>query len=179
MSITKPIFLIGLPGVGKTHVGLQLAKACDIPFMDSDVEILKNYNLQHQTDLSISEIFRAQGAFYFRKLERDFIKKLITAPQIVACGGGLPCYFDNIEQLKQLGIIVWLISDFETNVKNIIASNVQRPLFMDKNEVEISQILQNLLQERQYFYQQAHFSVPSQNGSALVKVLEIAKNLAP
>ena len=179
MSITRPIFLIGLPGVGKTHLGLQLAKTCAIPFKDSDAEILKNYNLQHNTDSSISKIFQFHGAHYFRKLERGFIKKITKTSQIIACGGGLPCYFDNIEQLKRLGTVIWLISDFETTVKNIIASNVQRPLFMDKDEVEITQILKKLLQERRYFYQKAHFPVSSQNGNALVKLLEIVKNLDP
>lgn len=177
MSTSKTIFIIGLPGVGKTFLGKQLSETCKIPFIDSDDAILNSYNFNNQTESSIAKIFQNHGELYFRELERNFIKKLSPISQVISCGGGLPCYFDNIEQLKQLGTVVWLKTDLETNAKNIISSMEERALFKDKNKAVVYNILQELLQQRAYFYQKAHYTISSQNGNALKETTKIVTQL--
>jgi len=179
MQISKPIFLIGLPGVGKTYAGERMAKTLNIPFIDSDEKIKKKFNLKHAMNVSISEIILTHGALYFRKLEREFLKELQPKPQIVACGGGLPCFFDNIDILKRMGIVVWLTLDIETIINHIALSKNERPMFAGKNKGEVCQILHTLLRDRKYFYEQAHFVIASQNGNVHTKLLETIEKKYP
>ena len=98
----KRIFLIGMMGCGKSTLGPLLAKQFDLPFLDIDALI------EQREGRSISQIFSEQGEFHFRQLEQQELNGLPDVPQIVACGGGLPCFEDNLLRLKQKGLVIYL-----------------------------------------------------------------------
>ncbi|MFN8889873.1 MAG: shikimate kinase, partial [Cyclobacteriaceae bacterium] len=90
------IFLIGLPGSGKTTLGKQVASHLSIPFVDLDAAIEK------AEQRTIPEIFKQSGENYFRKIESDLLKKWAesTTDFLMATGGGAPCFFDNVEVMN-------------------------------------------------------------------------------
>ena len=94
------IFLIGLPGSGKTTLGKQVASHLSIPFVDLDAAIEK------AEQRTIPEIFKQSGENYFRKIESDLLKKWAesTTDFLMATGGGAPCFFDNVEVMNRAGI---------------------------------------------------------------------------
>lgn len=98
----KTIFLIGMMGSGKSTVGGALAQQLNLPFLDIDAVI------EQSEGRVVSRIFSEYGEPYFRRLEQQVLEDLPNRPQIVACGGGLPCFEDNLSRLKQNGLVVYL-----------------------------------------------------------------------
>ena len=88
-----PVYLIGLPGSGKTTMGKQLASILEIPFFDLDAEI------ENQAGKSIPELFKEEGEDFFREKERSCLRSFLNRDNfILATGGGTPCFFDNLIQ---------------------------------------------------------------------------------
>ncbi len=89
-------------GCGKSTIGSLLARQFDLPFLDIDAAI------EQSTNSAISQIFKDNGELHFRRLEQQMLDELPSGPQIVACGGGLPCFEDNLLRMKQKGVVVYL-----------------------------------------------------------------------
>jgi shikimate kinase len=102
MKANKTIFLIGMMGCGKSTLGSLLAKHNDLPFWDIDSAI------ELKEGCSISQIFAEKGELHFRRLEQQMLDELPGEQQIIACGGGLPCFEDNLLRIKQKGLVVYL-----------------------------------------------------------------------
>ena len=98
------IFLIGFMGAGKTHWGKRLASGKGCAFADTDTET------ERTADAPVSAIFEASGEAGFRLLERESLRRLCADPRpmIVATGGGLPCFFDNMDQMRRHGCTIYL-----------------------------------------------------------------------
>src|SRR5579859_2734142 len=98
------IFLIGLPGSGKTTMGKSLADALRLPFADLDVEIEKSEGL------TVPQIFEKRGEDYFRAAESELLKKFTSSSGhfVMAAGGGAPCFNRNMTAMNQSGITVFL-----------------------------------------------------------------------
>lgn len=146
----KNIVLIGFMGTGKTSVGKVLAKKLGREFVDVDEVIEKT------TGMKISEIFSRFGERVFRDIETEVIK-LITKKngQVIATGGGVVLRDENMNRLRENGIIFCLKAK-----ENVIFERVKhctdRPLLQVQNpEERISQ----LLKERMPLYDKADFSV--------------------
>lgn len=125
-SVKKNIALIGMPGCGKTTIGRKLAQKLGIRFYDSDKYI------EETTGKSITEIFQ-NGEGYFRQLETETIKKLaLEIPCVISTGGGIVKNDENIEALKENGIIIFINRPIENIIDNI---NIKkRPLLKDRKE---------------------------------------------
>ncbi|MFM8739263.1 MAG: shikimate kinase, partial [Cytophagales bacterium] len=97
------IFLIGLPGSGKTTLGKQLAERLNIRFVDLDTEIEKSEGE------SIALIFKRFGEDHFRKAESTQLQKWANLNEdfVMATGGGAPCFFDNMEVMNQSGTTIF------------------------------------------------------------------------
>ena len=93
------IFLIGLPGSGKSTIGKSLALELSYPFIDLDLDIEK------AEGRTIKQIFKQMHEGYFRQLESKALKKYCQSQDsfVMATGGGAPCFFDNMEQINQAG----------------------------------------------------------------------------
>ncbi|MDA9905704.1 shikimate kinase [Cyclobacteriaceae bacterium] len=143
----KPIFLIGLPGSGKSIFGKSLAATLDLNHVDLDQVI------ESKTNKSIDALFEIHGEAYFREIEKNALQELLekSSTDILSCGGGTPCFYDNMSRMNVAGLTIFLDIPVSTIVKRI-AENHDRPLLKNKNlEKKITQ----LRVERLQYYHQA------------------------
>jgi shikimate kinase len=149
------IFFIGLPGSGKSTFGKLLSERLKISFCDLDFEI------EREIGKSISSIFETDGENVFRKLEQ---KALLTqihqeGKTVISCGGGTPCFFDNMQVMNAEGITIFLDVPINTIVKRI-EKNAHRPLLRDQHPKEL---LIKLSKERSVYYHQAQIIIDDWN----------------
>ncbi len=143
------IYLIGMMGSGKSSFGKKLASALKLHFVDLDKAIEK------QSDKTISACFNELGEEGFRKLESAVLSGLSVQDTVIACGGGTPCFYDNLNFMKQDGKIVYLKMAAKTISDRLKHSSSPRPLLQGlKGEALDSEILK-LLYSRSYYYHQA------------------------
>lgn len=146
---SKPIFLIGMMGSGKSSFALALANALKVPVYDTDLEIEK------LTGYLVSELFSEFGEAYFREQEKALIEKLPEQAAVVACGGGLPCYGELMDTLLQRGHVIYLSAPAKVLYERIGGSE-DRPLLQDLNSFDL------LLEKRKEVYQQANYIIDAQ-----------------
>ncbi len=150
------IILIGYMGSGKSTIGKRLAFKMNLPFVDMDNEIEK------QESATISEIFQTKGEMYFRELERNFIFSMLpdSKEAIYATGGGMPCFYDNMEQLNRLGTTIYLKRPTSELLHRLMNSKKERPLTKDKTKTELYAFMENQLILREPFYAKAKIIAP-------------------
>jgi shikimate kinase len=137
------IALYGFMGVGKTTVGKLLAKQLGYGFVDMDVEIEKN------TGMAISEIFRLNGESRFRELESKLVDELSSKNDLViACGGGVVADADNADKLRTSSRMVYLTATVEAIIRRTSVDK-SRPLLNVTDPVETAT---RLLEERDPVY---------------------------
>lgn len=154
----KPIFLIGYMGSGKTTLGRNVAKKLGLEFIDLDIFIESRYHS------SIREIFEKKGEESFRKIERSILHEISEFQNvIVACGGGTPCHFDNMDFMCNHGLTIYLNTSIETLFKrlSITSAKEKRPLLTGKSNDELKQFITDALKAREPFYAQARISFDS------------------
>ena len=152
----KNIFLIGMPSSGKSTLGRQLAKRLDYQFIDMD-DLIVNQEIS-----TISEIFKYKGEDYFRQVESKILKGIKPNQKLlIATGGGVPCFFDNMDFIKANGTSIFLNVQPEDLLKRIQKSEVNnRPLIDKKKSNE--ELLNELKERYEYrlkFYEQADIQV--------------------
>lgn len=156
------IYLVGFMSAGKTTIGYQLSRLLCMPFMDIDKQIAL------EEGAAVTEIFENFGEAHFRKKEQAVLNATYKIPQlIVASGGGTPCFFDNMEQMKKAGFTFYLKLPIETIVHRLIKTNKERPLVSGKSPEELRTTVQKLFKEREYFYNQAQYAVDASNRNAI------------
>ncbi|MEN9968682.1 MAG: hypothetical protein RIR94_861 [Bacteroidota bacterium] len=143
MKVEKTIFLIGMMGSGKTSVGAKLAAELNLPFLDLDHELEKK---EHR---SITQLLEQDGENYFRVAEQQMLQELSNDVCVVACGGGLPCFFNNMELLKEKGIVIYLDAKPELLYQRIKGDEL-RPKLQD------FEAFVRLKAEREESYRKAH-----------------------
>jgi len=150
------IFLIGMPGAGKSYWAEKVALANNIPLIDLDKRI------EEKEGQSISSLFNTQGEAYFREQEATMLKEIIdsNANTIIACGGGTPCFADNLTQMKKAGNTIYLRSDVDLLVSHLQNKAENRPLLQD---VDMKTYLQQLLNMRKHIYEQADYILDAEN----------------
>jgi len=152
------IFLIGLPGCGKTTLGRQLSQKLNIPFIDLDSEI------ESSERMLVKEIFKHRGENTFRKIESQLLKKISEENQqfIMATGGGAPVFFDNMEVMNRLGQTLFLDVPAREIADRISKSNRQeRPLLAKLAPDELKDQIEFLRSQRIRFYNQATHTISS------------------
>ena len=145
------IYLIGFMGSGKTHWGKLLSRRTGVPFYDLDEEIVK---MEQQ---SIQQIFHEKGEEYFRVKERDLLEAVSNDHKslILSCGGGTPCFFNNIDFMKQQGTIIWLNTSVDTLVQRLLKEKHHRPVIKNVSDAELRSFIIKKLQDRKLYYEQA------------------------
>lgn len=151
--MTKAVFLIGMPGVGKSTWGKALADACNMLFFDLDEAI------ETREGRAVAEIFKTEGEAGFREKEARLLAEIIQANQgfIMATGGGTPIAATNFELMKSKGITVYLKTDAKTILRNLDDDTHNRPLLQVDEKLE--KIVQDLLDKRSYIYEQADITL--------------------
>ncbi len=149
------IYLLGMPGSGKTTLGKRLAKAAGYSFVDLDAI------LAQQENMPVTDIFSQKGETYFRQAESNAIKETISLSRhVVATGGGTPCFYDNLDWMNRNGITIFLdVSVSELTRRLTANANAQqkRPLVANKTPEELTESLTLMRQNRLPFYEKAQF----------------------
>ncbi len=145
------IFLIGFMASGKTKSAKHLAKALNYTSLDSDKEIENDLNK------TISHLFSNYGESYFRSLETDWLKKLKVKNTVIATGGGMPCFNNNLELMKSKGRVFYLKYSSKVLTSRLIHSNKIRPLIAGLTEKETQQKVAKLLELREQYYESADY----------------------
>lgn len=145
----KTIFLLGFMSSGKTKTARKLAKKLGLVHLDIDEEIIK------QENKSISEIFEQEGEASFRKLETEVLRKLPLENYVISCGGGTPCFFDNMQYMNLYGTTVYLQLSAEKLFSRLSKKKGSRPLIMNLEGDELLEFIRIKLAERKPFYEQA------------------------
>jgi len=145
-----PIFLIGFMGSGKTTWGKKIAKKLGLPFLDLDQEIVAHIGM------SIPEYFLTFGEEKFRQLESDFLKRQQGKEAIISTGGGTPCYYDNMQWIKENGLSLYLYHTPQSLWSRLSESDLKkRPVLQGFSGDELLDFITTKLQERAPFYEQA------------------------
>lgn len=109
-------------GSGKSSIGRLLAKKLRRRFADTDRLIIGREGRE------ISEIFETDGEEYFRDIEAEVLRSLVGKKDlVVATGGGIITRPGNLEVLRELGFVVWLMAD-EDVILDRVSRNTNRPL---------------------------------------------------
>jgi len=146
------IFLIGFMGSGKTHWGRIWASEIGIEFYDIDELV------EHSEKKSIAALFDEKGEKYFREKESIVLKQTPFSENcIISCGGGAPCYEDNMEWMNANGITLFLEGSSDFLYKNIVKNIAQRPLLKNLSLEKLMSFIESTLAERNKFYHKAQF----------------------
>ena len=165
------IFLVGFMGCGKSTKAKQLANLIGCPLIDIDAIIVE------QEKRSIVDYFSIHGETAFRQLEQSVLRN-ISYPEtcVVATGGGLPCYFDNMDWMNKKGVTVYLEMD-PLQLVSRLHNREKRPLLQGMNDDQLLNFIENKLQERNPFYRKAQICVNAFDLEAGQLLEEIEKNV--
>jgi shikimate kinase len=139
-----------------------------------------DHEISQRLQLSITDIFSQHGEIYFREQESIVLKALISelkSPTVISLGGGTICFHDNLQTVKQSGILVYLETNEHALRRRLVDSKNQRPLLKDKSEEEVLEFIKNKIIEREVFYKQSHLTINGLNLTTQVLFEHIEKHL--
>jgi shikimate kinase len=144
------IIIIGYMGAGKTTVGKALAKELGVTFYDLD------WYIETRMRKTVKQIFDERGEEGFRIIERNMLHEVAEFENvIVSCGGGTPCFFDNMDYLNQQGDTVYLKATPDVLYKHLKMGKGVRPLLLNKTPEEVQVFIRQQLASREQFYEKA------------------------
>lgn len=143
-------FLLGFMGSGKTYWGEKWAKRSGLEFYDIDDIV------EEEQGKSIAEIFAEKGEQHFRDLETVALRNFANHQNIIiACGGGTPCFNDNITWMNENGNSIYLQSSPQKILDRLITEKEKRPLIKNLDNLELLFYITEKIKEREAFYKQA------------------------
>lgn len=147
------VYLVGMPGSGKSTVGPVLAELLGVPFVELDAEI------ERAAGASVSEIFAREGEVRFRELEAAALKEVSARdPAVVSCGGGVVLEPANRVTLRATGEVVFLSVPLEV-LRERVPPAADRPLIRRPEDLE------RLYREREPLYREFAAHVVDASGS--------------
>ncbi len=142
-------------GSGKTYWGKQWAENANIPFYDLDEVIEKN------THKNITQIFEEDGEDYFREIETKTLLQFSNIENaIIACGGGTPCFNNNVNWMNNNGITIYLCATPNQILQRVITEQATRPIIKSLPKNELLEFIKHKLAERDLFYNKAQAILP-------------------
>ena len=148
------IIIIGYMGAGKTTVGKALARTLQLPFFDLD------WYIEGRMRKTVAQLFAERGEEGFRQVERNMLHEVAEFEDVViSCGGGTPCFFDNMEYLNAQGETIYLKATPEVLYKHLQMGKTVRPLLRDKTPEETLDFINSQLAHREPFYNKAHHTL--------------------
>lgn len=170
MTVYRPVFLWGMPGVGKSTLGKKIAKQLNWDWIDLDEYIAQKYKA------SIGQIVTAKGQDVFRAFEQKSLLDILDKPNtVISCGGGTPAYFDNANKMLASGLCIYLDADINFISSRISKAKQERFMFQNLNNEEVSFKLEKIRMERKMFFEKAHLLIKIPI-SDFQKEMEILKN---
>jgi shikimate kinase len=146
----KRIIIIGYMGSGKTTVGHALSQDLNLPFYDLD------WYIESRMHSTVKDIFDTKGEEGFRRIEHNMLHEVAEFEDvIISCGGGTPCFFDNMDYLNQQGETVFLKCTPDVLYQHLKMGKTVRPLLLNKTPEEVREFINVQLKEREPFYNKA------------------------
>jgi shikimate kinase len=142
------IYLVGLPGSGKSFTGKWLSQKMGWDFIDLDELIEKN---EKQT---ITQLFETLGEEGFRSMEQKYLKVTFSYKQcVISCGGGTPAWDQNMENMGRHGLTVYLNTELSEIERRLEAGKETRPLLAQNQN--IGKQITELNEKRRPYYSRA------------------------
>ena len=166
------LYLIGMPGCGKSTLGKKYAEYSGYSFADTDEIIIR------EQEKSIEKIYEEVQEAGFRKLEHELIKRFADTKETVICtGGGLPCFLGNMEIMNKQGVTVFIDVSPEEIWRRVKDTDFSgRPIYQNKTPQQVQEIILQKSIERRVFYSKAKIILTS-NDVRLEDLLEAIKEL--
>ena len=137
-------------GAGKTTVGKALSKAMGLQFYDL------NWYIESRMRKTVAQIFAERGEEGFRLIERNMLHEVAEFEDVIlSCGGGTPCFFDNMDYLNGQGETIYLKADPEVLYKHLLMGKIERPLLKNKTPEQLIDFIKEQLEKREPFYTKA------------------------
>ena len=148
------IIIIGYMGAGKTTVGKALAKAMGLTFYDLD------WYIESRMRKTVKEIFDESGEEGFRRIEHNMLHEVAEFEDVVvSCGGGTPCFFDNMEYMNRQGDTLYLKASPDVLFGHLRMGKSVRPLLLGKTPEQVKDFIGKQLKQREPFYSQARHTL--------------------
>ena len=153
-------------GAGKSYWAGKLGHYYSLPAYDLDKLV------EQQAGKSIRAIFETEGEETFRMMEADLLRNSLVAKKfIMATGGGAPCFYNNMEYMKQNGIVVWINPAMEELIARVSRSIDTRPVLKGiSSPLALQNHLQTLLDKRLAWYSQSQVVI--EDDSSIERVVE-------
>lgn len=152
----KTTFLIGYMGSGKTTLGRAVSARTGVRFIDLDDYI------EQREGCTIREIFASRGEEAFRDIESRALAEVSEQPDtLVACGGGTPCFGDNMEVMNSRGLTVYLDAPHSSLLSRLKEGRTARPLIAALSDDELSEFIRRQMDWRLPYYTRATLSFDS------------------
>ncbi len=137
-------------GAGKTTVGKALSKDLGMMFYDLD------WYIENRMHMTVKEIFDERGEEGFRKIESNMLHEVAEFEDvIISCGGGTPCFFDNMDYMNRQGETIYLKATPDVLYKHLKMGRTVRPLLLNKTPDEVREFVGKQLAERETYYNKA------------------------
>lgn len=150
----KRIMIVGYMGAGKTTVGKALAKETGMQFYDLD------WYIESRMRRTVPQIFAERGEEGFRKTEHNMLHEVAEFEDVIlSCGGGTPCFFDNMDYMNAQGQVVYLKASPEVLYKHLLMGKTERPLLKGKSPDELMDFIREQLERRDPFYSKARYTL--------------------
>jgi len=148
------IYLLGFMGSGKSTLGQRIAGAFQVSFFDTDNVV------EAHSGMTISEIFSTYGENYFRHLEADILRQTsFYSKSLISTGGGLPCFDNNMEWMKENGITVYLQWPDDILRQHLLQIRNTRPLIAQLTDKDAGEKIDDLLSIRKPIYEQSSITL--------------------
>jgi shikimate kinase len=159
------VYLVGMPGSGKSTVGPVLAGHLGVPFVELDAEI------EGEVGATVREIFERDGEARFRELEAGALARAAARdPSVVSCGGGVVLEPANRVTLRATGEVVFLSVPLDV-LAGRVRPDSDRPLIRAEGDLE------RLFREREPLYREFAAHVVDASGSPAEVAAAIEKEL--
>ena len=146
----RRIIIIGYMGAGKTTVGRALAKETRMQFYDLD------WYIEGRMHKTVAQLFAERGEEGFRRIEHNMLHETAEFEDvIISCGGGTPCFFDNMEYMNAQGDTVYLKAEPDVLCTHLKMGKIKRPLLEGKSDEELRAFITSQLAQREQYYMQA------------------------
>lgn len=146
----RRIIIVGYMGAGKTTVGKALAKELGMQFYDLD------WYIEGRMRKTVPQLFAERGEDGFREIERRLLHEAAEFEDVVlSCGGGTPCFFDNMKYMNSQGDTVYLKASPEVLCAHLKMGKTRRPLLEGKDKDELLAFVTEQLARREDYYTKA------------------------
>jgi XRE family aerobic/anaerobic benzoate catabolism transcriptional regulator len=162
----KCIALLGLRGAGKSTLGVKLAQALHLPFIELDREVEK------EAGAALGEVFAMYGQDAFRRFERRALERVLTQNEraVIATGGSLVTDAGTFKLLRERCVCVWLKASPEEHMARVIAQGDMRPF---KGRSAALDEIRQLLADRDRLYSRADTTVDTSGKSLKQSLSEL------